>query len=67
VESFTEDKKPLRLSGREAPPVDESPEVVDRPRLAAAPVADEGDAHEDRGSKLLPLGADVQTPALVAV
>ena len=61
------DTTPLRWTRRKVPPVDKSPEVIDRSRLAPAPVTDEGIALEDRGSKLLARGADVHAPALVAI
>jgi hypothetical protein len=55
----------LRIERR--PPVNKRPEVVDGLRLAATPVTDEAIALEDRGSKLLALGADVHAPTLVAI
>ncbi len=48
-------------------PVNKRPEVIDRFRLAAASVTDEGIALEDRASKLLARSAHVDASALVAI
>jgi hypothetical protein len=56
----------VRLVQRLAP-VNKRPHVVDCPRRFAAPRASEVVALEDRGSKLLARGADVNAPALFAI